>query len=66
MPNYLNCRAIDLNIYMFILIVLGGTTINPHYLLLKHPVHLHPPQGLISMRRNLLKKYQTSPDMLHN
>ncbi len=36
---------------------------NPHYLLLVQPVHLHPPQGLISMCCNLLKKYQTSPDM---
>lgn len=33
------------------------------YLLLVQPVQLHPPPGLISMCRNLLKKYQTSPDM---
>lgn len=35
----------------------------PCYLLLVQSVQFHPPQGLISMCRNLLKKYQTSPDM---
>lgn len=29
------------------------TSMNPHYLLLVQPVHLHPPQGLISMCCNL-------------
>lgn len=38
----------------------------PLYLLLVHSVQFHPPQGLISMCCNLLKKYQTSPDMHRN